>query len=152
MILHQDFYKDIERGKIGEEMFIEQEKADGATVIDVRDNQTFRALDTDFILVDSSFGDRLVTVEVKTDYKSEQTGNVFIETYNTSTGKDGWWYYCKAEYLVFVQPLSRVAHIVPRLNIPKLTRYDVGYCGSQEGRLVPICRLAQVEGYKRIKL
>jgi hypothetical protein len=38
MILHQDFYKDIERGKIGEEMFIEHEKADGATVIDVRDN------------------------------------------------------------------------------------------------------------------
>ena len=102
MILHQDFYKDIERGKVGEEMYREYEEATGATVIDVRDNQEFRAVDTDFIVFDASFGDRLITVEVKTDYKSEKTDNVFIETYNTRSEKNGWWYYCKAEYLVFV--------------------------------------------------
>lgn len=146
------FNQDIERGKVGEEMFATYEKAQGATVIDVRAQQEFRELDTDFILVDASFGDRIITVEVKTDYKSEKTDNVFVETYNTYTGKNGWWYYCKAEYLVFVQPDSRLAHVVPRENMPRLTQFEVGYCGNQEGRLVPICRLAQVEGYKRIKL
>lgn len=146
------FNQDVGRGKVGEELFVAYEEAQGALVIDVRDDQAFRAIDTDFILVDSSFGDRIISVEVKTDYKSEKTDNVFIETYNTYTGKDGWWYYCKAEYLVFVQPVGRVAHVVPREKMPKLTQFDVGYCGSQEGRLVPLCVLAQVEGYKRINL
>ena len=60
------------------------------------------------------------TLEVKNDLRSETTGNLFIETfcrYNVSRMGQGWYYYCQADYLAFVQEEKRIAHIITRNDL-----------------------------------
>lgn len=144
------FNTDLERGKIGEEMFAASQIAKGNKVIDVSDQVEYQKQDIDFILEDQR-GNR-ITAEVKTDYKSEETGNLFIETDNLASCTLGWWHYCKADYLVFVQPNKRIAHIIPRAAITNINIYTPVAAHGRIGRLLPVGNLKQIQGYVKKEL
>jgi hypothetical protein len=105
-----DFYNDIERGKIGENIFkddfleflnIEYENVTG--------NQAFQVIDSDFIT-------KIGLYEVKTNYKDneilifEDYTNINIDLSKKSLG---WVYKTKADVIVFVSKKTRDMIFLP---------------------------------------
>ena len=92
--------------------------------------------------------------------KSETTGNIFVETFaasNISRNYDGWYYYCEADYLAFVQETKRVAHIVSRADLitfveSKKFRQIGGNGGESAGYIIPLLAVQNCGTYCRIDL
>ena len=106
------FYDDLERGKRGEKLVYDALTARGSIITDLRDDLEARWNDIDFLLEKDG---KQTTLEVKTDFKSETTGNFFIEYENRNNKKHnycGWYCYCKAQYICFVQEEAKKAYIV----------------------------------------
>lgn len=137
-----DFYNDVRRGKVGETLFANAYAAAGNKVEDVSDNIDYRRRDIDFIVSNKS--GQKTTIEIKTEEASEYTGNVFIEYYNTNNvkrGLDGWFKYCEAEYIGFVQPHNKRVFIVSLDDLKKNienNKYRIGSSSNAMGYLVPI--------------
>jgi hypothetical protein len=77
--MNYKFKEDIERGEIGENIiynyFINLSNVNN--VIDVRDDEKYRDMDIDFIVIFSN-GEKL-NIEIKTDYEAHKTGNLPYE-------------------------------------------------------------------------
>lgn len=152
-----DFYTDLKTGKEGEQLFAQTMAARGHTVTDVSNDQNYRNKDIDFVLTNSTGS---ATVEVKNDVRSNSTGNVFIETFCAENEKRfgaGWYYYCEADYLAFVQDVKQKAHIVSRYDLVNLInrnsyRILSKWDGSSAGYIVPINDLRQCDSYTTIDL
>lgn len=105
-----DFKKDIAKGKIGEDIFID----DFLNFLnikykDVTGCQQFQAIDSDFL---TSIG----TYEIKLNYKDNR--KIIIEEYtnineNLCKLSYGWFYKSKADLLVFISKQSRTMVLVP---------------------------------------
>lgn len=147
----EDFNKDLQRGKEGEALVAAALAARGHTVTDLSDDWTYRRIDIDFRLT-SPIG-ATTTLEVKTDDASERTGNVFIEysnIHNKSHNYNGWYYYCEADYLAFVQQHYNKCHIVSRndlINEIKHNKYRTASTNSSAGFLVPVAALTKLPSY-----
>lgn len=72
------FYKDLERGKIGEEIARNFYEGCGYTVTNLTDNPLYWSMDVDF-LVEHNYSDKTYYVEVKTDWNTARTLNLCIE-------------------------------------------------------------------------
>ena len=106
------FYNDLERGNIGEQLVYNALTAKKHKVIDLRNDIEARWNDIDCVVEKNGLQ---TTLEIKTDFASERTGNFFIEFQNNNYIKHkykGWFKYCKAEYICFVQETARKAYIV----------------------------------------
>lgn len=152
-----DFYTDLKTGKEGELLFAATMAARGHTVIDVSDDQSYRNKDIDFVLTNETGS---TTVEVKNDFRSNSTGNVFIETFcaeNVNRCGTGWYYYCEADYLAFVQEVKKKIQIVSRYDLVQLIdrnsyRVVSKFDGTSAGYLVPLADLRQCDSYTIIDL
>ncbi|MDY4009501.1 MAG: hypothetical protein SOY94_11690 [Candidatus Limiplasma sp.] len=99
----ENFSESLSCGKIGEEMVAAALQKRGNIVLDVSSCRDYQSKDIDFLV---SKNKQKTTLEVKNDRRSEETGNVYIETYNTnnaSRNNAGWFFYCEADFLAFVQ-------------------------------------------------
>lgn len=99
----ENFSESLSCGKIGEEMVAAALQKRGNIVLDVSSCREYQRKDIDFLV---SKNKQKTTLEVKNDRRSEETGNVYIETYNTnnaSRNNAGWFFYCEADFLAFVQ-------------------------------------------------
>ena len=157
MVKQDDFYKDLSRGKRGEKLMFDALTARGHTVEDLRDNAEARSKDIDFRVFNKN-SSTMTTLEVKTDERSEETGNLFIEysnTNNRSHNYKGWYYYCEAEYIAFIQEHNHKAHIVLmeelRENIKK-TGYRTASSYNACGFLMPITKLETLGSYQCIAI
>ena len=146
-----DFYNDIRRGKIGETLFANAYAAAGNIVEDVSNLIDYRRRDIDFIV--SNKRGQTTTIEIKTDEASEYTGNVFIEyanSNNQSHSYDGWFKYCEAEYIGFIQPHNKKAMIVSfdelKQNIQE-NSYRIASSYNATGFLMPIGTLQGFNSY-----
>lgn len=95
------------KGSIGEQLFKDTMLSRKHTVIDVRDDKEYQTKDVDFIV--SGFN-----IEVKTDYRMNQTGNIFLEDvieYWDDEQKAGWFKTTTADYLSFVDGKTKDIHI-----------------------------------------
>lgn len=152
----EDFNKDLARGKVGEALVASALAARGHKVKDLSDDWEYRRIDIDFMLT-SAIGDTC-TLEVKTDDASERTGNVFIEyanTHNKSHNYDGWYYYCRADYLAFVQRNRNKAHIVSRYDLIdniNNNNYRTANTSSSCGFLMPVSALMALPSYFLLEL
>lgn len=102
------------------------------------------------------------SVEYKTDWAAERTGNVFIETVSVdSQNKPGWVYTSVAQLLVYYLPQSGVAYIAPMLAVREATKEwaqthqempvpNDGY--NTKGLLIPLAEFAEKCQAKKIKL
>lgn len=146
-----DFNKDLERGKVGEKLVAAALTARGHTVTDLSDNWEYRRKDIDFLLTSAS--GQQTYLEVKTDDRSEQTGNLFIEYSNSNNVKhnyQGWYCYCEATFLAFVQQSKHIAHIVSRydlINNINNNNYKTAASCNSCGFLMPISALTNLPSY-----
>lgn len=98
----------------------------------------------DFVL---SKDNTFTTLEVKNDVRSCETGNIFIETYNSnniSRNYLGWYYYCEADYLAFVQEKFGRALIINRNEIIQLVesgRFRTFHSFDTAGVCIPVSEI-----------
>lgn len=100
------WFKDLSAGKAGESaaaLLLEQR---GWSVEDVSQNKEYQQKDIDFIVAKDGIE---TTIEVKTDAQMAHTGNFFIE--REQGNKKGWYYYCEAEFLFYLDSQNRIFHI-----------------------------------------
>jgi hypothetical protein len=105
-----DFISDIKKGKIGEDIFIE----DFLNFLnikyeDVTGSQGFQIIDSDFLT-------KIGLYEIKTNYKDDEF--LIIEEYtncNELYGKKsfGWFYKTKADLLIFISKKTRTMIFLP---------------------------------------
>lgn len=147
------FYNDYQIGRRGEGLVARAMTAKGHKIEDVSMNPTYQLKDIDMILTDKS--GRSTTLEVKNDIKSNETGNVFVEESNynnVSRNFKGWFYYCEAMYIAFVQENLGKAHIIHHDDLNELIKHNYfpyvnANGGVSRGWCVPIKKLQQLNSY-----
>ena len=146
---------DLANGREGEQLVALALQNKGHNVMDVSEDREYQLRDIDFVLRKS---DQTTTLEVKNDIRSCQTGNVFIETYNRNNRQRngiGWYYYCEAEFLAFVQQKYAIAHIISRYDLIQLAEsglYRKRQSAEAEGYCIPVSALADCKSYTKIIL
>ena len=150
-----DFNNDFTRGSIGERMMYDYLLSNGYTVDDWRDVDEARAKDIDFHVRRNSFD---ATLEVKTEFMSEKTGNLFIEYFNNGNRNcKGWFNYIEAQFIAFIQPSFRKCHIIPVSELVELVQKnnlrEVGNRSENAaGWLLPLSVAMRAPHYKLIEL
>jgi hypothetical protein len=115
------------------------------------DSWEYRRKDIDLLLENQQ--QQTTTLEIKNDQRSESTGNLFIETYNSnnqSHSYKGWFFYCEAEFLCFLQENKRTAHIVSFTELKKniaANAYRTANSYNASGYLVPLEVVKQLPTY-----
>lgn len=153
-----NFGDSLERGAAGEE-FIARWLSQWGTVDMVEDMEVQRR-GIDMIL---NHDGRPMTLEVKTDYRAAETGNVFLETVSVQTeggksSKPGWLFTCSADRLVYYVPGLFIGVYIPQdlvdkyhyswnANYPIGRAYNRGY--HSEGLLVPVGVMSRAAIYKK---
>lgn len=103
------FQKTNKIGKIGEAAIINHYRKKGNTVIDYSNDEEYQKKDIDITINGQ-------TVEVKTDTRVADTGNLCIELIaNTQEGKwyrDGWFNISEAEVFIFYSPQTKMSYQV----------------------------------------
>lgn len=96
-------------GREGEMDIQDYFRRHGCRVEDLSDDPEYRAKDIDMRVIPPS--GRPYTVEVKTDRRAHETGNIIIEyEMDRMQGqKSGWWYFCEADVLCFYIEQTRQA-------------------------------------------
>lgn len=151
-----DFYSDLERGKRGEKLVIAALAARGHKITDVSDDWDYRRKDIDLLLVNKE--QQQTTLEVKNEIRSETTGNIFIETYNSnnkSHSNRGWFFYCESQYICFLQENKGKAHIVALTDIKQAienNRYRIANSSNAQGYLMPLADVEQMKSYFLLEL
>lgn len=140
-----NFYSSLAIGKRGEQMVADALTARKHIVKDVSDDLEYRRKDIDYVLINQR--GQQTTLEIKNDTRSESTNNFFVETYNSnnkSHSYKGWFYYCEAEYICFLQENNRKAYIVSldelKDNIDA-NNYRAANSSNARGFLMPIATL-----------
>ena len=100
------WFKDLSAGKAGENKAAQLLEQRGWNVEDVSQNKEYQQKDIDFIVAKDGIE---TTIEVKTDAQMARTGNFFIEI--EQGNKKGWYYYCEAEFLFYLDSQNRIFHI-----------------------------------------
>lgn len=128
------FEKQLARGATGEAKVKEFLESKGNVVVDVSKREEYFAKDIDFIINGR-------TVELKTDYRINQTGNLFLEDkieYRKGDSANGWFNTCEAEFLFVLNINDNELYIY---NLADLRRYVESR--SQKRKFVN-------DGYKRV--
>lgn len=154
-MIKENFNDDLAVGKRGEALVINAMKKRGHIVEDVSDIYEYRQKDIDLIL---SKNGTTVNMEVKNDIVSNYTDNVFVEIYNrnnTSRNGEGWFAYCEADYICFVQENYKLGHIVAVYELAQCcwnNWYRKKDSGFSRGYIVPIDKLKYYKTYHCIDL
>lgn len=96
-----DFNKDLEIGKYGEFAVACYLASRNHQVKDVSDDEDFRKIDIDMIVVNAE--GQKCSIEVKSDKRISDTCNFCIEECNERETGDykGWYYKCEADFICF---------------------------------------------------
>lgn len=104
-----NFKESLKDGGVGEHviwnLFIKMDNV--RNVIDVRDDKFFQEADVDFLVEQTNR--QFTWIEVKTDFKAHETGNICYEL--STNGNMGCLEKSKAKYVVFYLPLAETAYL-----------------------------------------
>lgn len=105
------FKQQLDKGKCGESVVAAFFYNRGNQVKDVSNDTEYQKKDIDFIITNKDGVE--MTVEVKTDYKLNASGNLFFEsTYYKEWGESpGWYDYCMADYIAFYDVIGNRLYI-----------------------------------------
>lgn len=146
-----NFYNDLAIGKRGESLVAAALAARGHIVEDKSEDKAYQFNDIDFLLINKA--GQQTTLEVKNDLASERTGNLFIETYNEynrSHSYKGWFFYCGATYICFIQEHSGKAHIIAFDDLRQAIetkKYREISTSTTKGYLLPVAAVETLPSY-----
>ena len=154
--MYNDFDKDLEVGALGEERVKQALTRLGHTVTNT--SIELQMKDIDFICCNRK--NQQTTLEVKSDFRVNGTGNVYIEISNINNkrnGYKGWYYYCEAEHLGVVEPQANVCHIFQMSELREKMKdnsFRTATCngGETKGTLVPLSVIKNMNTYYSLNL
>lgn len=144
------FTQDLNRGRQGEIIVAKALAAKGHKIEDVSLSPSYQYRDIDFLLTKNG---KTTSLEVKNDIRSNDTGNVFIEMFNQnniSRKYKGWFFYCEAQYLAFLQYKHGVAHIIHHDDLIAMVqsgKYREANSIDTRGFIIPIEDIKQCGSY-----
>jgi hypothetical protein len=113
------------------------------SVVDVREDKAFQALDIDFLV--ENIERQFSTIEVKTDYKAHETGNIVYEV--STSGNVGCFEKTKAKFIAYFVPKSEEVFIISTKNfrnyLQKQPRQPINMGDNATGFLFTIEELKQ---------
>lgn len=130
------FYKDLERGKAGEQKVYNYLSSLGFKVTDVSNDKSYWDIDVDFLVEDKN--GKTHYIEVKSDWNISRTGNVLLET----DKERGWFSKTKAEYIFYVDMKKDLVYVFKMEDMKKVL---------DQYLLFTIYDKDRIDGYKRIK-
>lgn len=118
----------MKKWKRGEQLVIDYLLENGYEVEDVSSNPDYFDKDIDLIATNPKTNGT-AAIEIKTDSRISQTGNLYIE-YSNIRSKHGWgWlYFTKADFIYYIDEKEEVCYIMRRAELTK-------YVNSNTSRL-----------------
>lgn len=151
-----NFYTDLARGKKGENLLAAALERKGHKVQNVSNDVCYQLHDIDLLTTNKQ--GQQTTIEVKNDLRSEETGNVFVEfeNYNNrSRNYKGWYYYCEAAYIAFVQENFKVAHLISLQHLKQICEtgnHRINSSINTRGWCIPLECIKGAASYKCFEL
>lgn len=104
------FDKDLKDGETGEHIVwnILQKSKKVRSIIDVRQDKAFQAQDIDFLI--ENYERQFTPIEVKTDFKAHETGNIVYEL--STSGHLGCFEKTKATYVYYYIPANKIIYMI----------------------------------------
>lgn len=134
------FEQSLKEGESGEHVVwnVLQKSSRVRSIVDVRQDKSFQAQDIDFLIENT---DRQFTpIEVKTDFKAHETGNIIYEA--STSGHLGCFEKTKAKYVYYYIPAEKVIHMIDvvalRTYIHKVRPEERKMGDNATGFLLPI--------------
>ena len=137
------FSESLKEGEIGEHVVwnLLQKQSNIRSVVDVRQDKGFQEQDIDFLVENTKR--QFFTVEVKTDFKAHETGNLVYEL--SSSGNIGCFERTQAKYIMYYIPASNVVHMIDvqelRTYIHKVRPEERLMGDNATGFLIPLLDL-----------
>ncbi len=114
------FETTLNSGLSGEQLLKQDLMSRGFQIIDRADNLEYRKRDIDFET--RRYGEKYYSVEVKTDSRMHETGNIVIEMnmFRDSGTTNGWYHYCDADFLCFIDEVTWEYYMINWKKLKKL--------------------------------
>lgn len=134
------FDKDLKDGEIGEHVVwnLLQKSSKVRNIVDVRQDKVFQSQDIDFFV--ENFDRQFTPIEVKTDFKAHETGNIVYEI--STSGHLGCFEKTKAAYIYYYIPVSKIVYMIDvvalRTYIHQLRPEEKKMGDNATGFLLPI--------------
>ena len=114
-------------------------------IVDVRKDKRFQAKDIDFLVEDEK--QQFTSVEVKTDFKAHETGNIVYEL--TTSGNVGCFEKTQADYIAYFVPKTKQVHMINvkalRWYIEQVKPSEIRMGDNATGYLIPIANLIKAK-------
>lgn len=144
------FSESLKEGESGEHVVwnLLQKSEKVRSVVDVRQDKKFQAQDIDFLI--ENINRQFTPIEVKTDFKAHETGNIAYEL--STSGHLGCFEKTKATYIFYYIPASRVVHMIDvvamRTYLHKVRPEERRMGDNATGFLIPIADLKRARVIK----
>ena len=146
------FSQSLLEGESGEHVIwnLLMKSKDVRSVVDVRQDKNFQEMDIDFLVEN---GERQFTpIEVKTDFKAQDTGNIVYEL--STNGQIGCFQKTKARYIYYYIPAIKTAYMIDvkdlRTYIYRVRPEERKMGDNARGFLLPIRDLIDAKVIKRV--
>ena len=114
-------------------------------IVDVRKDKRFQEKDIDFLVENAD--QQFTSVEVKTDFKAHETGNIVYEL--TTSGNVGCFEKTQADYIAYFVPKTKQVHMI---NVKALRKFidlnkpkEIRMGDNATGYLIPIANLIKAK-------
>lgn len=134
------FNESLKEGESGEHVVwnILNKNPNVRSVVDVRQDKDFQEQDIDFLV--ENYKRQFTPVEVKTDFKAQDTGNIIYEV--STSGHLGCFEKTKAKYIYYYIPASKQVHMINvvalRTFIHRIRPEEKNMGDNATGFLIPI--------------
>ena len=105
--MQANFFNDLNRGKVGERIFIEIMAERGWEIEDLSNDKTYQKKGVDFCV---KKGNQRLMIDVKTDYVMYKTGNIFLELKDGP--RVGWAKKTEADLIFYIDYNANRAYVL----------------------------------------
>lgn len=144
------FSESLKEGESGEHVVwnILQKQSNIRNVVDVRMDKKFQEKDIDFLV--ENMNRQFTSIEVKTDFKAQETGNLVYEL--STSNNIGCFEKTQAEYIMYYIPAEKVVHMIDvialRTYIHKVRPEERKMGDNATGFLIPLQDLIKAKVIK----
>ena len=144
------FSESLKEGESGEHVVwnMLQNQKNIRSIVDVRKDKKFQEMDIDFLV--ENMNRQFTSIEVKTDFKAHETGNLVYEL--STSSNIGCFEKTQAEYIMYYIPAEKVVHMIDvvglRTYIHKVRPVERKMGDNAMGFLLPIRDLIKAKVIK----
>ena len=134
------FSESLKEGEMGEHVVwnILSKSTSVRSIVDVRQDKNFQEQDIDFLIENDKR--QFTPIEVKTDFKAQDTGNIVYEV--STSGHIGCFEKTKAKYIYYYIPAKKVVYMIDvkafRTYLQKARPEEMKMGDNATGCLIPI--------------